>query len=109
MNTRLQHSSISLIFYVVDISESTGTLTIPEGDIWVDGVAYPLSAETHFVGTAPFRLYVEKDGDGAGYLLDLTGEAQPTPFREAGAGVVAPLVCWRDQEDGPMFRLRHIQ
>lgn len=106
MVTHEQHSTKDKLWFDLDAQEVGGTLTIPAGQVWVDGISYDVPALSESVGTAPYRVFIEKDGTGAQYVLDVTMRGMPVSFRVlGGGGQMAPMVVWRTREGGPSHRL----
>ena len=106
-----QVSDQTKVFYDLAIVDNgDGTLTIPAGTCWVDGREYALPAYTPTVGTAPFRLYLKKDGVGADYLLDtlLLDWDMNTDPRSFRPGLGVPRICWRDTPTGEVHVLRSV-
>lgn len=107
MRTHAQRSDPSKIWFDAEVRENPvlGTFTVPATSFWLHGIEYPLPAYSPDVGTAPFRLYIEKIEPGADYLLDLTGKAVAVSF---GDGIGTPLVVWRDEPEGEIQVLRSV-
>ena len=101
-----QRSDHARTWFDADVVDNgDGALTIPAASFWLHGEEHELAEYRPVVGTGPFRVFVEKAGASADYLLDLTGEAGAVSF---GAGIGAPLVAWRDQAGGEIHVLRSV-
>ncbi len=81
-----------------------GIISIPAGKFYIQGKEYDLSAITNEPFTDGARLFVEKAGDNADYLIDLTKLAKGISFADRHAAI---KVVWH--EGGEIHHLRSVQ
>lgn len=103
----VQLSDRTKVLYEVVIEENGGVLTVPAGLLWINSVPYEMPLFIEPVGTAPFRLWIERAAAGPDYYFDATMEGRPVSFNSDPTFIEAHLVAWRRPSQTAIHRLIH--